>query len=244
MFVRALSFRSSGFEDGTEPSSSVREKNGLPDAEGASAVGVNGGVGAQSAESLGEHEVGNSTTENPGGGSGAEGVDPSADPYALISGELAEAKEKLAETHDRMLRIAADFDNARKRWDREREEVRKYSIADFARELLPVIDAFDKAMMAIEKAEFKGDTEEINGLSAIIEGVQLVQKVFHESIKKHGIERLPGKGEPFNPEFHNAIARDVDQDIERDTVAEEFVSGYRIGDRVLRTAMVKVLTRD
>ncbi len=172
--------------------------------------------------------------------SGSEG---SAEPAPEVS-ELEETQQKLAETHDRMLRIAAEFENARKRWEKEKDELRQYSIAEFARELLPVIDAFDKAMTSIENTEVKSDTEQGQAFSAIVEGVQLVSKVFHESINKHGIERLPGKGEAFNPEFHNAIAREVDSSVEKETVSEEFVTGYKIGNRVLRTAMVKVITPD
>lgn len=236
MFVSAPALHRSGFEEGTEASVPPGDNRGMASPEGTPSSRdpeVNGRPSGEPTSADAQVEAG-----APLGG------DVDREQLAALAEELEGTKEKLAETHDRMLRIAAEFDNARKRWERERDDVRKYSIADFARELLPVIDAFDKAMLAIENAEFKGDTEETRGLSAIIEGVQLVQKVFHESIRKHGIERLPGKGEPFNPEFHNAIARDVDQTIEKDVVAEEFVSGYRIGDRVLRTAMVKVLTRD
>lgn len=158
--------------------------------------------------------------------------------------ELEATRTRLSETHDRMLRIAADADNARKRWEKEREDIRRYAISEFARELLPVVDAFDKAMTLIEKTPISGDTDEGKGVAAIIEGVHMVSKVFHESIKKHGIERLPGAGAPFNPEYHNAIARVVDASVACDTIAEEFVSGYRIGDRILRTALVKVATKD
>lgn len=236
MFVSTPALHRSGFEEGTEASVPPGDNRGMANPEGTPAHGDDD-VHKRPSDEAPSVDAEAEVEESRGGD--VEGKELSA-----LAEELEGTKEKLAETHDRMLRIAAEFDNARKRWEREREDVRKYSIAEFARELLPVIDAFDKAMLAIENAEFKRDTEETKGLSSIVEGVQLVQKVFHESIKKHGIERLPGKGEPFNPEFHNAIAREVDQALEKDTVAEEFVSGYRIGDRVLRTAMVKVLTRD
>ena len=167
-----------------------------------------------------------------------------SDQLQKLAAELEAARAKTAETHDRMLRIAADFENSRKRWEKEREEIRKYAISEFARELLPVIDSFDKAMTLIENAELKSDTDEGKTLASVVEGVQIVSKVFHDSIKKHGIERLPGKGQPFNPEYHNAIARQVDAELTTDTVVEEFVSGYKIGDRILRTAMVKVATKD
>jgi molecular chaperone GrpE len=169
---------------------------------------------------------------------------PGDDVLPELRSELEATRSRLSETHDRMLRIAADADNARKRWDKERDDIRRYAISEFARELLPVIDAFDKAMTLIEKTTPSSDTEQDKGIAAIIEGVQMVSKVFHDSIKKHGIERCPGTGEAFNPEYHNAIARVVDTSVAHDTVVEEFVTGYRIGDRVLRTALVKVATKD
>jgi molecular chaperone GrpE len=210
------------------------------------------------------HSKADSTTDKPGASRGGSNSNPEHDGTHLeavqghsiptpapgedmlieLRTELESTQSRLAETHDRMLRIAADADNARKRWDKEREDIRKYTITDFARELLPVIDAFDKAMTLIEKTTLNSETEEGKGFGGIIEGVQMVSKVFHESIKKHGIERLPGSGEPFNPEYHNAIARVVDSGVATDTVVEEFVTGYKIGDRVLRTALVKVATKD
>lgn len=172
-----------------------------------------------------------------------DGVDPVAE-LAAAKLELDSARAKLADTHDRMLRIAADFENARKRWDRERQEVRQYSISEFARDILPVIDAFDKAMTAVDSAGISAETEEGKKMLAVVEGVQLVSKMFHDANKKHGIERLPGKGEPFNPMFHNAVARVVDAAVEKDTVLDEFVPGYKIGERVLRTAMVRVAVKE
>ncbi len=183
----------------------------------------------------------------PGSQNDAETISEGTGPGAEIAGLMAElesTRAKLAETTDKMLRIAAEGENARKRWERERVEVRQYSITEFARDLLPVIDAFDKAMTAVESCDLKPDTEEGKKVLAVVEGVQLVSQMFHDSVKKHGIERLPGKGELFNPSYHNAIARVVDATIERETVIDEFVSGYKIGDRVLRTAMVRVAVKE
>lgn len=178
-------------------------------------------------------------TEGQMGASAAEG---SPSELEKLRNEAAAERSKASEDRDRMLRIAAEFENAKKRWDRERLEVRQYSIQEFARDLLPVIDAFDKAMSAIEQSSPALDTDEGKKVAAIVEGVQIVSKVFQDSVRKHGIERLPGVGQPFNPAFHNAVARVVDASLEHDVVADEFVPGYKIGDRVLRTAMVRVGT--
>ena len=95
-------------------------------------------------------------------------------------------------------------------------------------------------MSAIEKTQINFETEEGKKVAGIVEGVQLVSKVFQDAVKKHGIEKLPGKDTPFNPSFHNAIAKVVDASYSQETVIDEFMSGYKIGDRILRTAMVRV----
>lgn len=191
---------------------------------------------AETSESSNAVSESDNATISEGDGSTAE--------IAALRLELDSTRAKLAETTDKMLRIAAEGENSRKRWERERSEVRQYSITEFARDLLPVIDAFDKAMTAVESCDLKPDTEGGKKVLAVIDGVQLVSQMFHDSVKKHGIERLPGKGEMFNPSYHNAIARVVDAAIERETVIDEFVSGYKIGDRVLRTAMVRVAVKE
>ncbi|WP_161597670.1 nucleotide exchange factor GrpE [Fluviispira multicolorata] len=159
---------------------------------------------------------------------------------STLEAECAAAQAKLTETHDRMLRIAADSENMRKRMEREKSETRIYAIQEFAKDLLPVIDAFDKAMSAIELTQINFETEEGKKIAGIVEGVQLVSKVFQDAVRKHGIERLPGKDTPFNPTYHNAIAKVVDSSLKQETVIDEFMAGYKIGDRILRTAMVRV----
>lgn len=163
---------------------------------------------------------------------------------AALEAECAAAEAKCAETHDRMLRIAADAENSRKRLEKEKADTRVYAIQEFAKDLLPVIDAFDKAMSAIELSQINFDTEEGKKVAGIVEGVKLVSKVFEDTVKKHGIERLPGKDSPFNPSYHNAIAKIVDPSLAQETVIDEFMAGYKIGDRILRTAMVRVGSPD
>lgn len=161
-----------------------------------------------------------------------------------LEAELNETVSKLNDTQDRLLRIAAEADNARKRFEKEKLETRLYSIQDFAKDMLPVIDAFDKAIASIESLQMDSDSESGKIISNIVDGVKLVAKTFEDSFKKHGIERLPGKGSAFNPMFHNAIAKVTDASVTQDTVIDEFMPGYKIGDRVLRTAMVRVASPD
>jgi molecular chaperone GrpE len=163
---------------------------------------------------------------------------------ATLEAECSATQTKLLETHDRMLRIAADFENTRKRMEKEKQDTRIYAIQEFAKDLLPVIDAFDKAMSAIEQSLINFETEEGKKVAGIVEGVQLVSKVFQDAVKKHGIEKLPGKDAPFNPTYHNAIAKVVDTSFSQEIVIDEFMAGYKIGDRILRTAMVRVGSPD
>ncbi|MFZ9520804.1 MAG: nucleotide exchange factor GrpE [Silvanigrellaceae bacterium] len=177
--------------------------------------------------------------EKSGASAGNSGTDA-----AHLQAALAEVTQKFNDTNDRMYRIAADFENSRKRWEKEKSDLKSYCISEFARDLLPVIDSFDKAMTAIEQLTVNVDTEEGKQVASIVEGVQLVSKVFADTLKKHGVEKLPGKGEAFNPNFHNAIAKTVDATLQQEMVVDEFLAGYRIGERILRTAMVRVASPD
>lgn len=174
----------------------------------------------------------------------AENKSPEQLKIEALQEEIASLNTKYSDTHERMMRIAADADNTRKRLEKDRIESRIYAIQDFAKDLLPVIDAFDKAMSSIEESKINFESEEGKKVSAIVEGVQLVTKLFQDVVKKHGIERLPGKGAPFNPMFHNAIAKVADDSLTQETVLDEFMVGYKIGERILRTAMVRVGSPD
>lgn len=174
----------------------------------------------------------------------AQGATADQSEVGKLQAELEATKQKASESHDRMLRIAAEFENSRKRWDREREEVRTYCNSEFARDLLPVVDAFEKAMAAIGELTLDTQSEDGKKIGAVIEGIKIVSNTFTDTMKKNGIERVPGKGQPFDPKFHNAVARTVDGAVKQDTVLDEFMPGYKMGDRVLRTAMVRVATPD
>lgn len=161
-----------------------------------------------------------------------------------LEAELNEMATKLNETQDRLLRIAAEADNTRKRLEREKIETRVYAIQEFAKDLLPVIDAFEKAMNSIAGVQIDAESEAGKIVTNIIDGVKMVSKTFEDSVKKHGIERLPGKGTPFNPMYHNAVAKVTDASLTQETVIDEFMPGYKIGDRILRTGMVRVGSPD
>lgn len=154
--------------------------------------------------------------------------------------QLIQKTEEQKTTLDRMLRIAAEAENARKRWDREKVEIRTYAIQEFVKDLLSTVDAFERALVLIHENKSKLDAQFI----PLVEGIEIVSKEIDKALKKNGVERLPGKDSAFNPEYHQAISKVVDPDITQDTVIEEFVPGYKLGDRIIRTAMVKVASPD
>jgi len=147
-------------------------------------------------------------------------------------GAALEAKTREAEEHrDRYLRAAAEFDNARKRAAREREEYTRYANESLLRELLPVLDNFDRALQAA-----RGEP----AAAAVTAGVELTQRELLRVLEKFGVTPFPSVGQPFDPERHEAIARVPAQGRPEGTVVDETARGYLLNGRVLRPAMVTV----
>jgi molecular chaperone GrpE len=146
--------------------------------------------------------------------------------------DALEAKTREAEEHrDRYLRAAAEFDNARKRAAREREEYTRYANESVLRELLPVLDNFERALQAA-----RGET----AAAAVTAGVELTQRELLRVLEKFGVTPFPSVGQPFDPERHEAIARVPAQGRPEGTVVDETARGYLLNGRVLRPAMVTV----
>lgn len=165
--------------------------------------------------------------------SGSEGEEPllrvkSAHEMALEE-NLEAAHDEIEELKDQWLRSRAEFDNYRRRTAREFEDLRKRAAETLILDLLPVVDNLERALA--HQAP-KGD--------GFVTGVQLVAKQLGDVLVQHGISPIPALGEPFNPEVHEAIARIESDTIPADVVAEEYVRGYWLGDRVLRPSKVVV----
>ena len=166
-------------------------------------------------------------------------LDPDRDALALEPEEemrrlreALEAKTREAEEHrDRYLRAAAEFDNARKRAAREREEYTRYANESLLRELLPVLDNFERALQAA-----RGEPV----AAAVTSGVELIQRELLRVLEKFGVTPFPSVGQPFDPERHEAIARVSAQGRPEGTVVDETARGYLLNGRVLRPAMVTV----
>ena len=143
---------------------------------------------------------------------------------------LLEASRQKAEEYLNLAqRVQADFDNFRKRNNSVRADAYEEGARDLVTSLLPVIDNLERAIDAAEKHE---------GGEALSEGVRMTLNSLMESLKRFGFEEVPAMGEPFDPEKHNAVMREVTDDPGK--VIEVFQKGYRVKDRIIRYAMVKV----
>ena len=148
--------------------------------------------------------------------------------------EALEAKSREAEEQrERYLRTAAEFDNARKRAAREREEYTRYANESLLRELLPVLDNFDRALQAA-----RGEA----GAAAVTAGIELIQRELLRVLEKVGVTPFVSVGQPFDPERHEAVARVPAVHQPEGTVVSETARGYMLNGRVLRAAMVTVAT--
>ncbi|MEM8770099.1 MAG: nucleotide exchange factor GrpE [Pseudomonadota bacterium] len=151
-----------------------------------------------------------------------------------------DAGVQIGELNDRLLRMAAELENTRRRAEREKADAGKYAIATFARDLLGVADNFSRALQA---AGVQGDTvpeghsEAFNGLVA---GIQMTEKELLKALQRHGVEKVFPAGEKFDPNLHQAVANIPSPDIPKGHVVDVAQPGFTIGERVLRAAMVTV----
>ncbi|RAR43983.1 nucleotide exchange factor GrpE [Paenibacillus sp. MDMC362] len=177
-------------------------------------------------------------TPNTGeSGSGEEAVNPeqeipvteSADEAG--SAELEKLQAEVLEHQQRTLRVQADFDNFRRRTQKEKEDLGKYASSKLITELLPVIDNFERALQA---------SEENPEFESFSKGVSMIFRQLESVLATEGLTAMKSVGEPFNPEYHQAIMQVESDEYEEGIVVEEVQKGYMLKDKVLRPAMVKV----
>ena len=154
--------------------------------------------------------------------------------------ELKRVEGELAEAQERLTRRQADFENYRKRTERERSETYNRVVADVVSKFLPVIDNLRRALET-ERSVEANESEEFRHF---LHGVELINKQLNEVLESLGLEAVPSIGERFDPHVHEAVVTEPSAEYEPDTVIQEIVRGYRLGDRLLRPAMVKVATED
>lgn len=147
---------------------------------------------------------------------------------AAQPGELVQLRQERDALLDRLARLQAEFDNARKRSAREQQDYRDYALADALKSLLPIVDSFDRALASGESGpEF-------------VKGIGLINRQFHDALAKLGLQPIEAKGQTFDPNLHQAVQM-VDTDEYADhEVIDELQRGYKLKERLLRPAMVRV----
>lgn len=144
--------------------------------------------------------------------------------------DLEALKRERDDLQDRLLRKAAEFDNYRKRIERERREQADQAIVDLLRELLLVVDDFDLAL----------NVEAPEGADAYKKGVELIHTKLHEVLRKYGVRPIDALGADFDPNFHQAVLHEASDEHRDGEVIDELRRGYMLGERLLRPALVKV----
>ena len=170
--------------------------------------------------------------EGAGGGNGA-----GAEPVEARSGassdqqsekEVARLRGEIADLRDRSMRTLADFDNFRKRAERERQELKKYALVEPLRDFLEIVDNLDLALMA------GGSADDLK------RGVEMIHRQMLDLLRRLGVQEVDAHGKPFDPALHEAVSREEDPAVKSPTVTAELRRGYKIHDRLLRPSMVKV----
>ena len=143
---------------------------------------------------------------------------------------LEQAEESIANLTDRLMRTAAEFDNFKKRSQREKDEVYSNAVCDTVEKILPVLDNLERAVVASTDSGDDG---------SVLEGIKMIKKQFEDALSAIGVVPMDAVGKPFDPEKHNAVMT-AESDQEENTVLEEFMKGYLYKDKVVRHSMVKV----
>lgn len=141
---------------------------------------------------------------------------------------IEELKKELAEAKDRQVRILADFDNFRKRSEREKDSLRRYALQEPMRSFVEVVDNIDRALAA------SGSAEDLKL------GLEMIVRQLQEMLHRYGVQSVESVGKPFDPAVHEAVSRLEDEEVEVPTVSAEMQKGYMLHDRLLRPAMVTV----
>jgi molecular chaperone GrpE len=166
-----------------------------------------------------------------------EAVATEAVDMATLITDNKSLQEENKSLHDRLLRALAEAENVRRQADRTITETRQYSISEFARELLTVVDNLERTVEAAEKQPSAN-----MGNAALLEGVQATLRVFLQTLQRFGVRRIEAEGRPFDPNFHEAVMEVEDSSRPPGTVMQVMEQGYTIRDRLLRPARVVVST--
>ena len=142
---------------------------------------------------------------------------------------LPEAQETIAELNERIVRLTADFDNFRKRAQRDKDEARQFANQGLLEKLLPVLDNFEMALTAVKNAD-----------PSVRDGVQMILDQLLSVLKESGVEPVDALRQPFDPNLHEALSQEETTEAEEGTVVQQVQCGYKLNDRLVRPARVVV----
>jgi molecular chaperone GrpE len=163
----------------------------------------------------------------------AEGTAPDNAPSEAATDETARLAAERDQLRDRLLRTTAEFDNYRKRVDRDRKDMAERAAESVLTEILPIIDDLERALAASDTGE---------GADSYRRGVELIHKQLLDLLTRRGVTPIETAGVMFDPHLHQAVSSEPSADHQEGEIIEEFRRGYRLGERLLRPAMVKVAT--
>ncbi|AMA72329.1 molecular chaperone GrpE [Aneurinibacillus sp. XH2] len=148
-----------------------------------------------------------------------------------LQAQIQQLQAEKDELYNKYLRAQADLQNFRIRVNREKEQMMKYQSQRVIEALLPVVDNFERAIAASKDAK---------DASALAEGIEMVFRQLQQVLEQEGVTTVPGVGEPFDPNMHQAVMQEESDEYESGIIIEEFQKGYKLKDRVIRPSMVKV----
>lgn len=175
----------------------------------------------------GRHRADQATPEQPNG-EGQESVEKDLTEIMLAVQQVSDERDRL---QDQLLRTMADFQNFRKRQEDQRRQLEQFATERLVSSLLPVLDNFERALASVD-AGAKPES--------IIEGLKAVDRQFRSVLEGQNVTRIPSVGEAFDPEFHEALATEDTDEYPENTIMGELEPGYKMGDKVIRPARVRV----
>jgi molecular chaperone GrpE len=155
---------------------------------------------------------------------------PTREEYEALQEELELMSKENEELSHMLLRLRADFDNYRRRMQREKAKISEQALFNFIQQLLPVVDNLERALEAAEVSE----------AGSFVQGVEMIHRQLLEVMKREGVSLIEAEGQPFDPNIHEAIGKEEKEGYEPNTVIEVVQKGYKLNERVLRASKVKV----
>ena len=183
----------------------------------------------------GEGTAGNSAEETKQEEAAEETLEEVQAKLTATAALLKTKEEEATEIKNRLLRLQADFDNFRRRNTAEREELATYVTISVVNKFLQILDNFERAEAAVENA---------TDVQSVVDGMAGIQKQFVKTLEDLGVKEIPAQGEKFNPNFHEAVMRGQNPEMEDETIDMVFEKGYQLHDKVVRHSKVRVISNE